>query len=257
MLAGKRIIVTGSARGIGAAVVRCCARSGAPVVGLDVLEELGQAVAQEATAAGPGAATFRFCDVSDPDSVTAAVDGAVCHLGGLDGLAHVAGIEHSMPAAVMTIEDWERVMAVNARGTMLINQAAFRVMSPRGGGSIVNFASGDGIRGRAGGAHYAASKGAVLAWTRTVAEEWGGSGVRVNALAPTAETPMMREWQERMGPGAEETVRAFFASAIPLGGRPGDPERDIAPVVAFLLSDHARFITGQTIPVDGGYCKVS
>jgi 2-hydroxycyclohexanecarboxyl-CoA dehydrogenase len=68
---------------------------------------------------------------------------------------------------------------------------------------------------------------------------------------------MMREWQERMGPGADEAVRDFFARVIPLGGRPGDPERDIAPVVAFLLSDHAHFVTGQTIPIDGGYCKVS
>jgi 3-oxoacyl-[acyl-carrier protein] reductase len=119
----------------------------------------------------------------------------------------------------------------------------------------VNVASVDAIHGRARAAHYAATKGAVLGWTRSVAIEWAKNGIRVNAIAPAADTPMYQQFRSRIPEDEIEFYDKLLEVTIPLGGAPGDPV-DIAPAVAFLISDMARFITGQTLPVDGGMCKV-
>jgi NAD(P)-dependent dehydrogenase (short-subunit alcohol dehydrogenase family) len=254
-LAGKRIIITGGARGMAAAMVKDFVRHGAAVASFDVDEAGGLAVAQSANAEGPGHADFIACDVSSEDGVIEAFDQAVGGLGGLDGLVHAAGIAPGAPAADIGLSDWDSVFAVNARGTFLTNKTAFGHMKERGG-RILNFASAAGASGLPGKAHYAASKGAVLAWTRTVAKEWGPQGITVNAIAPAIWTPMYEKTRSLMSPAQLTDHDRLIAAEIPIGGRLGDPERDLAPVLRFLMGDGAGFITGQTIAIDGGLLMV-
>src|SRR5690606_33927453 len=183
-LAGKRIIVTGGARGIGAAIVAAYIAEGAHVISLDVGTSQEPVMSE-----GGGWAKSRICDISDSASVNEAVDLATDQLGGLDVLVNAAGIAPNATAEEIALDEWERVFAVNTRGTFLTNRAAFKHMR-QDGGRIINFASAAGVGGQPGKAHYAASKGAVLAWTRTVAREWGPYGITVNAIAPAIWTPM-------------------------------------------------------------------
>src|SRR6185436_8207848 len=125
-------------------------------------------------------ASYRHCDVARRDEVAAVFDEAARELGGLDVLLHAAAVEKSAPAEEITPADWSRVFDVNVSGTVWTNQAAFRHMRAHGG-RIINFGSGAGIRGQRGSAHYSASKGAVMAWTRTAAQEWARWGITVNA----------------------------------------------------------------------------
>jgi NAD(P)-dependent dehydrogenase (short-subunit alcohol dehydrogenase family) len=254
-LVGKRVIVTGSSRGIGASAVAALVRAGARVAAFDVAVEAGQAMAAKASESGPGAAKFRICDVASRSSVTAAVDAAVAEMGGLDALVNVAGIQQYTPAEQITDDDWDRLFAVNARGTMTTNQAAFPHLKEKGG-RIINFASAAGAAGLRGCAHYAASKGAVLAWTRTIAQEWGQYGITANAIAPGMWTPMYDATRERLSPRERAFHDKRMAAMIPLGGRLGDPDTDMAPVLVFLVGEGARFMTGQTLAVDGGLLMV-
>jgi len=247
LLAGKRIIVTGGASGIAAATVRAYAREGATVWSLDVADENGRTVAAEAGAT----VTYRHCDIARPDEVAAAVDEAARAMGGLDVLANVAAVERGTPAEDIPDAEWDLVFGVNVKGTLYTNQAAFRHLKDHGG-VIINFGSGAGIRGQRGSAHYSASKAAVMAWTRTVAQEWAKFGIRVNSVVPAIWTQMYDEYRSRMS-DQERTIHDMaMQHVIPLGGKLGDPDRDAAPVMVFLASDASRFITGQAIPVDGG-----
>jgi NAD(P)-dependent dehydrogenase (short-subunit alcohol dehydrogenase family) len=142
-------------------------------------------------------------------------------------------------------------MAINATGTYLTNRAAFPYLSAQGG-RILNFASAAGVQGHPGKAAYAASKGAVLAWTRTVAVEWAPYDITVNAIAPAIWTPMYDTTRASMSPAQLEAHDAMMANAVPLGGKLGDVERDFVPVLAFLCGNGARFMTGQVFAVDGG-----
>lgn len=250
-LANKKIIVTGAARGIGASATRALAAAGAMVTGLDLSGPPAD------TAESPPSSVFAYetCDVSSRASTRAAVDRAVAAMGGLDVLIHAAGVQRYTPAEAITDEEWELVVGVNARGTMIANQAVFPHLKDRGG-RIVNFASAAGALGLRGCAHYAASKGAVLAWTRTIAQEWGPYGISVNAIAPGMWTPMYDATRAGMTPEQLEAHDRGMAMMIPLGGRLGDPDADMAPVLVFLASDASRFITGQTLAVDGGLMMV-
>ncbi|UCM86653.1 SDR family NAD(P)-dependent oxidoreductase [Streptomyces marincola] len=255
-LNGYKIIVTGSARGMGAATVRSYVAAGARVVGMDVDRESGERVAAAATEAGPGSAAFMTVDIADPESVTRAFDAAAEQLGGLDVLAHPAAIQRSGDASSVTPEDWDVMMAVNVRGTMLTNQAAHRLMARNGRGSVINFGSVSGLRAEPGAPAYSASKGAVHSWTRTAAAAWGADGVRVNAILPAIATPM---YEEALGRLDEDGMTAHFwqnEQSIALGQKYGDPDRDLGPVMVFLASEASRFITGQLIPVDGGQTSV-
>lgn len=249
---GKRVILTGGASGIGASAVQGLAAAGVRLVVLDIADEAGQAhVAAANDAAGADTASYIHCDVADRTMVDKAFDEAVRVLGGLDTLLHIAGYELTDPAEDITDAHWERMMAVNARGTMNTNQAAFRHLRDTGG-SIVNFGSAAGVRGMPGGAAYSASKGAVLAWTRTVAQEWARFNIRVNAVAPGMWTPMYDAHIAPMSPEERVQHDAIMAGVIPLGGKLGTPDTDLTPFLLFMVSDGARFITAQTLAIDGG-----
>ena len=255
-LQGKRIVVTGSARGMGAATVRAYVGAGASVVGMDVADEAGRAVSAAAAAIGPGAATYMHVDIADQQSVEAAFAAAVSHLGGLDVLAHPAAIQRSSNASDVSVEDWDLMFAVNVRGTMLTNRVAHRYIKAAGGGSIINFGSISGQRAEPTAAAYSAAKGAVHAWTRTAAGTWGVDNIRVNAILPAMATPMYLEAMARATD--EERTASYWRNldSIALGNEYGDPDRDLGPVMVFLASDASRFITGQLIPVDGGQTNV-
>jgi len=246
-LAGKRIIVTGAANGIGAATVRAYAAEGARVAALDIADDQGRAVAGEA---GPGV-SYHHCDVSRRDVVFAVFEHVAAELGGLDVLAHVAGVERGSPAEDISEPEWDFVLGVNLKGTVHTNQAAFQHLRERGG-RIINFGSGAGIRGQRGAAHYSAAKAGVMAWTRTVAQEWARYGITVNSVVPAIWTGMYDAHRARMTPEDLAIHDLTMRHVIPLGGRLGDAARDLAPVMLFLAGDGARFITGQAIPVDGG-----
>ena len=246
-LDGLGIIVTGAANGIGAATLAAYVREGARVAALDVEDEAGR----ERVAPLGDAARYLHCDVSVKAEVDHAFDAAVAWLGRLDVLVNVAAIERGGPAESIPAEEWAHVLGVNLMGTVFTNQAAFRHLKGHGG-RIVNFGSGGAVRGQVGSSHYAASKGAVHAFTRTVAQEWGGYGITVNAVAPAAWTRMYDEYLERLGAAGREMAIAAMRPMIPIGGKLGDPERDVAPVLVFLASRAAHFVTGQLISIDGG-----
>jgi NAD(P)-dependent dehydrogenase (short-subunit alcohol dehydrogenase family) len=247
----KRVIVTGGASGIGASAVRAFVAAGARIASLDINDAAGQAVVDVAGKSGSRNARYYHCDVANRSSVEDAFARAVDGLGGLDALVHVAGFELTDPAETITDEHWERMMEVNARGTFITNQIAFRYLKDRGG-SILNFGSAAGVMGMPGGAAYSASKGAVLGWTRTVAKEWARFGITVNAVAPGMATPMYETHRAKFTPEEAAEHDRMIAMLIPLGGKFGQPDRDLAPFLVFMVSDGARFITGQTLAVDGG-----
>lgn len=243
----KRVIVVGGANGVGAACVRSLAGAGASVFSLDMAEDPGIRVAEEA------GASFIPCDVTSREQVFSAINTAASELRGLDALVHVAGVLVQGPAEELTDEVWSRAMEVNARGPMLTNQAAFPHLKKGERSCILNFASSSALTAYPGGAAYSASKGAVTAWTRSIAAEWARFGIRANVIHPSAKTPMVEQHVSKMSAAEKEAYAQLMLEKVPLGGEFGDPDRDIAPVITFLVSDGGRFVTGQNIPINGGY----
>jgi NAD(P)-dependent dehydrogenase (short-subunit alcohol dehydrogenase family) len=245
-LVGRRIIITGGASGMGEGMVRAFAKMGARVASLDISVDAGAAIAAQAGAA------FVQCDVADSDSVTNAIDEAVNSLDGLDVLIHAAAItQRTKPVDETPLDEWQRVMTTNATGTFLTNVAAFRHLKSHGG-RIINFASAAGLSGYPGRAAYAASKGAVLSWVRTVAAEWGRFGITVNSVCPMIWTPMYDTTRAAMSEAQLTAHDEQFRQLIPIGGKLGDIEQDLVPAVAFLAGEGSRFMTGQVMCVDGG-----
>lgn len=254
-LSGKKIIVTGGARGMGAATVAAYVEAGATVTSMDVMDEAGQAVVDAANQVGPGTAAYLHVDVSDKASVDSAFDAAVAAMGGLDVLAHPAAIQRSSAAEDTPVEDWDLMFAVTVRGTMLTNAAAHRHMKGNGG-SIINFGSISGLRAEVSAPAYSAAKGAVHSWTRTAAGSWGKDGIRVNAILPAIATPMYDEAIARLDDDGKTAHFWMNEQSIAMGQAYGDAKADLGPVMVFLASDGSRFITGQLIPVDGGQAAV-
>lgn len=243
-LDGQRIIITGGASGMGATLVEHLPGLGAEVASID----LSPSGAARASAVG---VPFFEADVASEESITGAVDAAVRELGGLDCLVHAAGIAPFGAPEEVTVASWERVMRINALGTILADQAVFRHLRD-GGGRILNFASSAGISGIPFKAAYSMSKGAVVAWTRTAAQAWGQHGVTVNMIAPAIWTRMFEGTRQALNEEELAELDAGFARTIPIGGKLGDPVGDFLAPMSFYCSPGAKFITGQIVAIDGG-----
>ena len=211
-LAGQTAIVTGGGSGIGAAICRGLAAEGAAVVVADVSAEGAAATAADITGAG-GRALAVPTDVSDPASVQRLVERALAEFDAVDILVNDAGITRYDDILEMSVEAWDRVLGVNLRGMFLCTQAVLRHMVPRRRGRIVNLASQRGLDGQARAAHYAASKGGVIAFTRSVALEMEPHGITVNAIAPGRTDTSM--WRGTKSPRRSSGSSAPSSSASP------------------------------------------
>ena len=245
-LAGKVAFVSGGARGMGAAEARLFAREGAHVAFGDVLDDEGRKVEAEINETG-GQALYVHLDVTQPESWQAAMDATIQAFGRLDVLVNNAGVLVEGTHDDATIENWDRVMDVNARGVFLGVMAAIPHMRATGGGSIVNISSISGIIGQEHiHAGYNASKGAVRLLTKSIAIQYAKEGIRVNSVHPGGvETPMTAAG--RADP--ERYARAIASTPL---GRYGVPD-DIAYGVLFLASDESSYMTGSELVIDGGY----
>ncbi|MDQ2648207.1 MAG: glucose 1-dehydrogenase [Actinomycetota bacterium] len=244
-LEDKVVIVTGAGQGIGRSYAEAIARAGAAVAVADVNEDAVTSLTDELTAAGHQAMAVRV-DVSDEASTLAMADTVEQRFGRIDGLVNnaalYAGLQLRGPMD-LPVDEWDRVMAVNVKGPFLCARAVVPAMRRAGGGSIVNQSS-TGAWGSAALTHYTSSKAAVLGLTRSLAKSFGADGIVVNAIAPGQ---IGTEATLGLIP-AERLERMSATQAI---GRTGLPE-DLCGAVVFLLSDGARFMTGQTLVVDGG-----
>jgi 3-oxoacyl-[acyl-carrier protein] reductase len=244
----RTAIVTGAARGLGAAIARRLASDGLAVAVLDLDEAACAETVQAITAAGGKAAAFG-ANVADESSVAAAVDAVAATLGAPTVLINNAGITRDNLLFKMTVEDWDGVMAVHLRGTFLMTRAAQVHMVEQKWGRIVNLSSTSAL-GNRGQANYSAAKAGLQGLTKTFAIELGRYGVTANAIAPGfIVTDMTALTAERMGISFEE-FQQRTAAGIPVQ-RVGQPE-DIAHTASFLVSEGAGFVSGQVIYVAGG-----
>lgn len=251
-LRSSRVIVTGGARGLGGSAARILAQQGAKIVIFDIKDDLGNILAKDLSAQFSTPVSYLHVDVSKKAEVTQAVDQAVKILGGLDSLFHSAGMSE-LPAPTEDIpeEVWDLTLNVNLKGTVFLNQAVFPYLKENGG-NILNVGSDAGMDPSPMLSTYASTKAAVHCFTKICAKEWGKYNIRVNALLPIVYTPMTEAYRNALGPEAWKVAEEHFRAGIPLGGRFGDADTDIAPFVAFLMSDGSRYMTGQLIPVNGG-----
>lgn len=248
---GKRAVITGAASGMGRATAELFAREGARVALLDAQEDAGAAVADDIRAAG-GDAMFRRTDVTREDEVREAVDAAARAFGGLDVLVNCAGIIGvDKPTHEVTEQEWDAVFAVDVKGVFFATKTTVPHFLAAGGGSIVNFSSIYGILGNDEFTPYHVAKGAVNMQTRQDAATYGRHRIRVNAVNPSTVLTPLVEGIAADYPGglpAYEEMMTAHQSLRRLG-RP----IDVAHAVLFLASDEADWITGVTLPVDGGY----
>jgi NAD(P)-dependent dehydrogenase (short-subunit alcohol dehydrogenase family) len=246
-LTGRRAVVTGAARGIGAQIVRRLAEAGASVMATDIDAAAVEQVAADVVAAGGTAVAARL-DIADTPGLAAVADRAVGELGGLEIWVNNAGIFPATGPAVDADDDFvDRMLQVNVRGTFAGAREAARRMVD--GGVIVNITSTAGFKASAGISAYVASKHAVVGVTKALALELGPLGIRVLGVAPTIiDTPGVRD---QLAPLAEAGVDVEARAAANPLGRMGVPD-DVARVVLFLCSDMAAFMTGSTVAVDAG-----
>lgn len=248
MSTSRIAIVTGAARGIGAALTRRMAEDGFAVAAVDLKAEACADVVEAITAAG-GTARAYAADVSQEDSVAALVDSVASEMGPPTVLINNAGVLRDNLLFKMTADDWDIVMNVHLRGHFLMSRAVQKHMTEQGWGRIVNISSTSAL-GNRGQANYAAAKAGIQGFTKTLAIELGKFGVTVNAIAPgLIETDMTRATAERMGVPYEAFVEKA-AAQIPVA-RTGTPE-DIASTASFFVREEASFVSGQVIYVAGG-----
>lgn len=245
-LAGRKVLITGAARGLGRAFAESVADAGASVVIADILEDEGRATANRIAKKGLDA-HFVSVDLGDPDAVQRCADQAIAALGSLDGLVNNGAIATGIGGVAMEdldIETWDRVMSVNVRGTMLMTRACSKALRSSGSGRVINIASDTALWGAPVLMHYVASKGAVISMTRAMARELGEDNVTVNAVAPGLTRVEATEYVPKERHDLYRAGRAIRREQVP---------EDITGLVNFLLSAPAGYVTGQLIPVNGGF----
>lgn len=244
-VAGKMTLITGGAHGMGAAMASLFAREGATVVVADVLEKEGRELAAAIVRSG-GRAEFLPMDVSREPDWREVMTALMARHGRLDVLVNNAGVSGALPDR-LGVEDFDRIMAVNARGTFLGLKHGVEAMRLGGGGSIVNISSISGLVGQAF-VHmgYNGAKAAIHVMTKAAAVQFGREGIRVNSVHPGYMPPMRTSVTS-----ADPALRERLMASIPLG-RSGRPE-EVASAVLFLASDEASYITGAELVVDGGF----
>ncbi len=242
MLPGRKVLVTGGARGLGEAFARALVAAGASVVISDVLHERGEALAAELG----NNAFYVPMDLSDAAAIKAGVDAAAKHMGGLDGLINNGAITNSggKLMADIALDTWDRVMSVNVRGTWLATVAAQPYLAVSGYGRVVNLASDTALWGATNLMAYVASKGAVVAMTHSMARELGPQGITVNAIAPGLTLVEATEYVPQARHDHYRNGRAIERAQVP---------EDLTAAVMFLLSRGSGYITGQVLPVNGGF----
>jgi NAD(P)-dependent dehydrogenase (short-subunit alcohol dehydrogenase family) len=248
-LEGKAALVTGGNRGIGEAIVRLFSAEGAKVMFAARRAELGEKIASELRDAGRDV-TFVGCDVTDEDAVKSLVARAVDELGGLNIVVNNAGIAPASPVESMDVSDWDDLMRVNVRSMFLVSKHAIPELRKSGNGSIINLGSTFGMVGAAGSAGYAVTKAAAINFSKSLALELAGDGIRVNALCPGGtDTEFLHEWFESTGDakGTEDWLVAHH----PIGRLATAEEQ--AKGALYLASADASYVTGHALMVDGGY----
>ena len=236
-LAGKIAIVTGGLSGIGDAVARRMVAEGAIVIAADL--------ATDAAVLGDTPLSPFHADVADPASIDALVAAVLKRHGRIDCLVNSAGIGKDIAFLDTPLEVFDRVIAINLRGTFIVGQAVARAMRDTGGGAIVNIASISGVRANVGRSAYGASKGGVVLLSQVMAVDLADCGIRVNVLAPgPVETPLVAAMHH-------PAIRKQWTDAVPLR-RYGQPD-EMAGAAAFLCSDDASYMTGHVLAVDGGF----
>lgn len=247
-LDGKTSLVTGAGRGLGRAMAMGLAQAGSRVMLVDIQPEDLAGVEAEIRGAG-GQAASAVVDVGDEQQVQACIAETLQRFGGLHVLVNNAGVTSRSPFEDLPREDWERVLRVNLGGTYLCCKHAARPMMAQAGGSIINIASMSGLVGNRGGdnSHYCATKGGVIALTRSLAVEWARHAIRVNAIAPGYCVTPMTDRLQQINPAFYQEL----LDRVPLG-RFGTGQ-DLAGAVVYLASDAAAYVSGSVLVVDGGY----
>ncbi|MDA0999510.1 MAG: glucose 1-dehydrogenase [bacterium] len=242
-LKGKSAVVTGSAQGIGRAVVEAFAREGGRVIAVDLNEEGGEETAKRVRDAG-GEAFFFRADVSRLSDVEAALDACEQHFGPVDIMVNNAGIVRAAMVHKMTEQQFDEVIAVHLKGTWVGIHAASKRMIERKSGRIINVTSGAGLRGTIGQINYSAAKMGIVGATKSAARELGRYAITVNCISPAAITPMTETIR------TDERFESKYMERICLG-RWGEPE-EMAAGFVFLASDEASYVTGVVLRIDGG-----
>ncbi len=245
LLAGRRVLITGGARGLGRAFAEAAVGAGARVVIADLRAELAQSTAAELRAQGHDVHALAL-DLADPGSVQTCAAATVAHLGGLDGLVNNGAVTDSGGRTLdqIEIDTWDRVMDVNVRGTWLMTRACRAALAASGRGAVLNLASDTALWGAPRLLAYVASKGAVIAMTRALARELGPEGITVNAIAPGLVDVEATQYVP-----AERHALYVHQRAIQRAQQPAD----VSGQVVWALSDLSRFVTGQTLAVNGGF----
>jgi NAD(P)-dependent dehydrogenase (short-subunit alcohol dehydrogenase family) len=249
----KIAIVTGAGSGIGEQIARLFAQQGAHIVLNDIRVDAAERVASEIRDQG-GSARAQQLDVAEESQVKVAIERVAATEGRLDILVNNAGVSHVGTVLETSLEDWERVMSVNARGVFLCSKYAVTQMLSQNptGGILVNIASVAGMIAIDRRFPYSASKGAVISMTRSIAIDFVKQGIRCNAICPgTVHTPFVEGYLARNFAGREDEMRQQLHARQPIG-RMGRPD-EIAYAALYLASDEAAFVTGSTLVIDGGW----
>lgn len=259
LLEGKKTIVTGGAGGIGSAIVDEFVRQGAQVFSIDINDETGQKIVDDANAKGySGKAYYMHCDCTNEEAVEKGFAEAKETMGGLDVMIHCAAKMQSMrPALNYTRDDYRFIFDEDMWGTILVDQVTCRLMQEYGQGVIVNYSSETALHGSPNDGLYSSAKAGVHTWTRVIAQEWGHAyNIRCNSVMPTIKTPMYRDYVANMGEAEREAFLASRRAKHPIKGDMGDADDDIAPVMVFLACDMSQYITGQIFAINGGNSMV-